>query len=107
MKKEELKDKVIGFLDEMIDEWFDGNGIQETVSRKVAKTVLKANRNKFDSYIDLVTDENGNVLVKDLFDSYEFSPIEIDLKKYSYMLPNKVLLFTQDDYNILRKKVVG
>jgi hypothetical protein len=23
------------------------------------------------------------------------------------MLPNKVLLFTQDDYNILRKKVVG
>lgn len=107
MGKEELKDKVIIYLNELINEWFDGNSIQDNLSKTIARTVLKANRNKYDTYLDLVTDEKGNVLVKDLFDNFTFEPIEIDLKKYSSMLPNKVLLFTQDDYNELKKRIVG
>lgn len=107
MKKEEFKDKVITYLNQMLDAWFDGNNVQENISKTVAKTIVKAHRNKYDKYIELLTDENGEVLVRELFDNFTFEPIEIDLQKYSYLLPNKVLLFTQDDYNELRRRIVN
>lgn len=106
MKKEELKDKVVSFLDGMINQWFDGTTMQENISRTVARTILIANRNKYDNYIDLVTDEHGNVLIDELLNNFNFEPIEIDLTKYSYLLPKKILIFGKEDYEQLKSILI-
>lgn len=102
MKKGELKVKVQHFLDDMIHQWFGDNKLYEGV----AKTILKANINKYDNIIDMVTDADGNVLVEDLItnvgDAYIGDGIEMDLRKFNSLLPNRVLIFDRNDYKRLK-----
>lgn len=102
MKKGELKIKVQDFLNDMIEQWFGDNKLFQGV----AKTILKASINKYDNIIDMVTDADGNVLVEDLItnvgDEYIGNGIEMDLRKFNSLLPNRVLIFDKSDYNRLK-----
>ena len=102
MKKGELKIKVLNYFNRQIDMWFDSNSLQDNISRTFAKTMVKANQNKFDNIIDMLTDENGDVLVDDLLNNFEFQDFTIDLTQYSSLLPRKILIFSRSDFEELK-----
>lgn len=104
MKKEEFKSKSIEYINKLIDEWFDTNSLQDNLARSFAKTFVKANQNKYDNIIDMVTDEKGNVLIDDLLNNFNIGHnIEMDLSKYGSWMPNKILLLTQNDIEEFKK----
>ena len=105
MKKGELKIKVSNYFNRQIDEWFDTNSLQDNLARSFAKTMVKANQNKFDNIIDMLTDENGDVLVDDLLDNFEFKDFTIDLTQYSSLLPRKILIFSKSDFEELKNAI--
>ena len=102
MKKGELKMIITNHLNKQIDEWFDTNSLQDNLARTLAKTMVKANQNKFDNIIDMLTDENGDVLVDDLLNNFEFQDFTIDLTQYSSLLPRKILIFSKSDFEALK-----
>lgn len=105
MKKGELKMIITNHLNKQIDGWFDTNTLQDNIARTFAKTMVKANQNKFDNIIDMLTDENGDVLVDELFDNFEFKDITIDLTRYSNLLPRKILIFSRSDFEELKNEL--
>lgn len=105
MKKGELKMKIANHLGKQIDGWFDTNTLQDNIARSFAKTMVKANQNKFDNIIDMLTDENGDVLVDDLLDNFEFKDFTIDLTQYSSLLPRKILIFSKSDFEELKNAI--
>lgn len=105
MKKGELKMKIANHLNKQIDGWFDTNTLQDNIARSFAKTMVKANQNKFDNVIDMLTDENGDVLVDELLDNFEFQDFTIDLTQYSSLLPRKILIFSKSDFEELKNAI--
>lgn len=105
MKKGELKIKVSNYFNRQIDDWFDTNSLQDNLARTFARTIVKANQNKFDALIDLMTDENGEVLVDELLNNFEFKDITIDLTRYSNLLPKKILIFSRSDFEDLKNEL--
>lgn len=105
MKKGELKMIITNHLNKQIDMWFDTNTLQDNIARSFAKTMVKANQNKFDDAIDMLTDENGDVLVNDLLDNFEFQDFTIDLTQYSSLLPRKILIFSKSDFEELKNAI--
>lgn len=104
MKKGEFKIKAVNYINKLIDNWFDSNTLQDNLARSFAKTIVKANQNKYDNVIDMLTDDNGNVLVEDLLNNFNLNDnIEMDLTKYSSLLPNKILLLTPNDIEEFKK----
>lgn len=111
MRLPELKNKVYDYACGMLDQWFD----REPFISSIAKTMLKANLNKYDEYMLYITDEKGDVLVNDLAENMKNiipqDGYQIDIKKIAMqnnmspfivkMLPNKILLFTREDLNNL------
>lgn len=102
MKKGELKIIITNHLNKQIDMWFDSNTLQDNIARTFAKTIVKANQNKFDNLIDMLTNENGDVLVDELLNNFEFQDITIDLTQYSSLLPRKILIFSKSDFEALK-----
>lgn len=105
MKKGELKMIITNHLNKQIDGWFDTNTLQDNIARSFAKTMVKANQNKFDNVIDMLTDENGDVLVDDLLNNFEFQDFTIDLTQYSSLLPRKILIFSKSDFEELKNAI--
>ena len=105
MKKGELKMIITNHLNKQIDGWFDTNTLQDNIARSFAKTMVKANQNKFDNVIDMLTDENGDVLVDDLLNNFEFQDFTIDLTQYSSLLPRKILIFSRSDFEQLKNAI--
>ena len=105
MKKGELKMIITNHLDKQIDGWFDTNTLQDNIARSFAKTMVKANQNKFDNIIDMLTDENGDVLVDELLNNFEFQDFTIDLTQYSSLLPRKILIFSKSDFEQLKNAI--
>lgn len=105
MVKSELKEIISKFMIDMMDEWFDDNQL----FKALGKTVIQANVNRFDGVIDMLTDENGNVLINELIenigDTFIGEGIQIDLTQYSSFLPPKVLLFSKSDWNNLINEI--
>lgn len=106
MKQIELKNIIVQFLNEMIDQWFDDN----MLLNGIAKTIVKANMNKYDNIIDMVTDNNGNVLINELLDnigdSFIGDGIRIDLRQYNNLFPNRILLFDKNDFQHFKNKLL-
>lgn len=105
MKKGELKMIITNHLNKQIDGWFDTNTLQDNIARSFAKTMVKANQNKFDNIIDMLTDETGDVLVDDLLNNFEFQDFTIDLTQYSSLLPRKILIFSKSDFEELKNAI--
>ena len=105
MKKGELKMIITNHLNKQIDGWFDTNTLQDNIARSFAKTMVKANQNKFDNIIDMLTDENGDVLVDDLLNNFEFQDFTIDLTQFSSLLPRKILIFSRSDFEALKNEL--
>ena len=107
MKQEQFIQHIINQLNNILDEWFDQNTLQDQASKAIVKTILEANKHKFHSMLNIVTDETGEVrtdiLIKHLEDMLPAS-INIDLQQYAeqfnipkFIVPNKILLLTKED----------
>lgn len=92
-------------LNKMVDSWFDTNTLADNIAKSFAKTMIKANQNKYDNIIDMVTDENGDVLVDNLLNNIEFNDITIDLTKFSSLFPRKILIFSKSDFEELKQAI--
>ena len=108
MDKQQLTDALIAHLNKLIDGWFDINTLQDKMTRAIAKTALNANKGKIASLLDLITDDNGNILISDLLSNFgDGNDIQIDLTKISPLLPPKVLIIGKSDIEELINKTRG
>ena len=99
MQLNDFKQVITKHLNRLINEWFDDSPI----FKALAMTMLKANMNKYDNYLNLLTDENGEVMIEDLITNLNLRDgYEIDLTKISPLLPSRVLIISKQDIeNIL------
>lgn len=99
MKLNDFKRVISTHGNRLINEWFSDSPIVKAL----ALTVLKANINKYDSYLNLLTDENGDVMIEELMDNLNIrNGYEIDLTTISPLLPSRVLILSKRDVeNIL------
>lgn len=77
-------------------EWFGDRPLFQALGI----TIIQTNLNKFDGLIDMLTDENGEVnikqLVENLGDTIE-QDMSIDLTSISPYLPNRIIIITKGD----------
>lgn len=110
MKKDIFKTKMTNYLHKLVNQWFDTTSTVDIMANGLAKTIIKANINKYDALLDLFTDENGDILVNDLIDNLGDTligdGIQIDLRaifpQFKAILPPKVLLYSKQDLNELK-----
>lgn len=110
MNKDEFKLVLMQYLDDMCDKWFDQNSIQDILCKSLANTIIGANIDKYDSYLDYICDKDGNVCINDLLDNLidNFVPYKIDLTQYNIpFLPNKILLIGKQDLILLKNMCVN
>lgn len=112
MKQEQFIQHIINQFNNILDQWFDQNTLQDNATKAIVKTIIEANKHKFHSMLNIVTDENGEVrtdiLMKNLEDMLPAS-INIDLQQYAdqfhipkMFVPNKILILDKTDIrNIL------
>lgn len=102
MKLNDFKSVVSDFLRKMLDNWFP----DKPFVKGLGISLIDANINKFDSLIQYFENENGDIDVVGLIKNMDLDkPIEIDLTKYSPILPNRILLITKEDLDGLLRDV--
>lgn len=77
-------------------EWFEGKPLYQALGI----TIVQTNVNKFDSLIDMLTDEEGNVKVDLLVENlgeYVEKDYTIDLATISPYLPKRTIILTKND----------
>lgn len=96
MTKKLLKDIVSKKIIQLMTEWF----ADKPLIQAIGITVIQTNVNKFDSVIDMLTDNEGNVnidgLVENLGNTLE-QDYTIDLTTISPYLPNRILIISKSD----------
>lgn len=96
MTKKLLKDIVSKKIIQLMTEWF----ADKPLIQALGITVVQTNVNKFDSVIDMLTDNEGNVnidgLVENLGNTLE-QDYTIDLTTISPYLPNRILIISKSD----------
>lgn len=88
----DFKPKLEAFLLEMMCEWFP----DKKFLKSLGNALIRANINKYDTFLEMFADEQGNIDVEGLVNSIE-ETIEIDLQQLSPLLPNRVLVITKED----------
>lgn len=107
MKLSEFKLRTIGKLNNLIDAWFPPTSIQDKTMNILAKTFIDANKNKYDSFLEMFCDENGELNTTYIANEIEKTipdKIEIDIEEYAmkfgiprWIVPNKILLLNKAD----------
>lgn len=102
MRKEEIKKIVGDKLIRLMGEWFEGRPLYQALGI----TVVQTNINKFDSLMDMLTDEEGNVKIDLLVENlgeYVEKDYTIDLTTISPYLPKRTIILSKDDI----KEIIG
>lgn len=110
MTKDDFKLVLMQYLDDMCDKWFDTNSIQDVLCKSLAGTIINANIDKYDNYLEYICDKNGQVCINDFIDNLidNFVPYRLDLTKYNIpFLPNKILLIGKQDLVLLKNMCLG
>lgn len=105
MTKKEFKCIFQQYAKNMIDKWFDTNSLNDNICKALAYTLINANIDKYDKYLDYVCDANGMIQLNTFMDALieNYMPYQIDLTKYNIpFLPNKILLVGKQDLILLK-----
>lgn len=96
MKRKEFKEVTTRFVKKLVDGWFN----DKPFIKGLGYSIIEANKNKMDSFIELFEDENGDIDVYGIINNIGSinEPIKIDLMQISPLLPNRILLITKDDF---------
>lgn len=100
MRLTDLKPIIKDFLLKMCDEWFDNMPIY----RSLSKSLIEANQNKYDNYLKMFENENGDIDVEGIINGLNeaiLEPIRLDLP----FIPNRVLLITKNDLERLKAEI--
>lgn len=100
MTKSQLKDIVSKKIITLLGEWFN----DKPLIQAFAITAVQTNINKFDSIINIITDENGDVNVNQLVENlgeYLKKDYNIDLTTISPLLPRRILIISKQDIKSL------
>lgn len=100
MKKEQLKPILADFLKKMVNAWFP----DKPLVKGLGISLVDANINKYDSFIDMFANENGDIDIENLKKNIGETiaePFKIDLTTISPILPNRILLISKDDIDEL------
>lgn len=107
MKLSEFKLRIISKVNQLIDDYFCSNTINERFINSTLKFIVKQNSNKYDNVLSLFLDENGEIDMYTLVDYYAEvvgdDGIRFDLKQYidneyiRNIIPNKILILKKDD----------
>lgn len=107
MKSSEVKLRLTGFVNGLIDTYFSGASVKDKMINSTLKIIVKQNTWRADDMLKLFQDQNGEInmqeIVAEFANNIGDNGISIDIRDYvnnelikSY-LPNKVLLIKKDD----------
>lgn len=107
MKTSEFKLKVVGGINNLIDDYFGSNNISDKFINSTLKILVKQNTHKFDDILELFADEKGEIDTQEMIKEYSNligeQGLVFDIKQYiksdfiKNMMPNKVLIIKKDD----------
>lgn len=110
MHKDEVKMKIRCFVDQTIDSVVPMDNIFNKLKNSTFKLVIDENINKLDPILSTFADEQGEIDIEHIISHYQATlftngELRVDLKsiipdEYSVikdMVPNKVILFRQND----------
>lgn len=107
MKIGEVKIRLSNSVMNLIDTYFSGNALNEKFVNSTLKIILKQNLYKVDSFLNLFSDQNGEINVEEVVNEYskmiDENGIVFDLKKYvnddmvKMLIPDKVLIIKRED----------
>lgn len=98
MQLNDFKQVITKHLNRLITEWFS----DVPLIQAFAKTIIKANINKYDNLLNLLTDENGDILIDELLNNLNIrNGYEIDLTTISPLLPNRVIIISRSDIDAI------
>lgn len=92
----DVKKVITKHLNRLMGEWFSDKPLYQGLGI----TIIKANINKFDGLLTMLTDENGNLMIDELVENlgeYLNKGYQIDLTTISSLLPSRVLIITKED----------
>lgn len=109
MKINEFKTRAISGIYQLIDNIFDSTSLPDKMCNGICKQVVKSNINKYDSFLNMICDENGHIQVDEI-EKIIPEHFEIDMEDISrrwdipsWMIPKKILLLTREDIlNIIK-----
>ena len=105
MTKSEIKTIISNKLIRLMGEWFEGKPLYQALGI----TIVQTNVNKFDSLMDMLTDEEGNVKIDLLVENlgeYVEKDYTIDLTTISPYLPKRTIILSKDDINEIIDEVL-
>ena len=98
MQTSEAKAVIVKHLNKLITEWFG----DKPLIQAIAKTALQANLNKYDTILEMLTNEKGELMANELFNNLGImNGYQIDLTTISPLLPNRIVLITKEDIESL------
>lgn len=106
MKIEEFKNKAINGLNNMIDLYFGENNIQDKFINITLKHIIKQNKNKFDNVLELFADENNDIDVNNIINSYStlFNDDGLILDVRNWIKNNTIKSFIPDKALKIKKE---
>lgn len=75
MKISEIKTIITGWSNEIIDVWFGGSGITNSLIKPAAKIAVKNYISKSDEFLKMFADEAGNIQIDELLEQYMLEAI--------------------------------
>ena len=107
MKMQEFKLRLVGGVNNLIDDYFGSNNISDKFINSTLKIIVKQNTNKVDSMLELFADENGcideHIIIEEYSKLIGDNGVLFDLRDFikndtiKSFLPNKALVIKTDD----------
>lgn len=102
MQINDFKQVITKHFNRLINEWFS----DIPLFKALALTVIKANINKYDNLLQLLTDENGDILIDELLNNLNIrNGYEIDLTTISPLLPARVIIISKSDIDAILNEI--
>ena len=106
MTKTELKDIISKKIITLMRDWFG----DKPLIQAIGITIVQTNVNKFDSVLDMLVDDTGQVNVDGLIENLGGileNDYTIDLTTISPYLPARVLIISKEDIKALISEIKG
>lgn len=107
MKQSEFKFKIVNKLNGLVDTYFGSSSMSDKFINSTLKIIIKQNQNKYDSILELFSDENGCIDPQIIIDEYvkalDPDGFVLDIRDFiksesiKNMMPNKALKITRED----------
>ena len=106
MTRTQLKDIISKKVITLMRDWFN----DKPLIQALGITIIQTNINKFDSLLDMLTMEDGNINIDGLIENLGIlveQDYTIDLTTISPYLPSRILIISKEDIKGLLNEIKG